>query len=90
MYFGSYVDDQYYLRVTNVDGTQIETLAATGGKANDVTLDIVNGHDYWTESSQDKIMKANLDGSAPEIILSVGNGPKGIEYQGGVTPPCIF
>lgn len=49
-----------------------------------IALDLVRGKVYWTDQEADQVGRANLDGSAAEIILDAGdnlNGPRGIEID---------
>jgi len=80
----------------NLDGTGIVSLVTTStGGVRFMALDLVGGKMYWTDESIG-VRRANLDGSALEIIVSQGGGIRGIALDltagkvywanGGVAP----
>jgi subtilisin family serine protease/sugar lactone lactonase YvrE len=49
-----------------------------------IALDLVHGKLYWTEQDSDRIGRSNLDGTAQETIIDVGQGlfgPRGIKVD---------
>ncbi len=77
--------DGYYngtLSRAALDGSGVQVIANTSGIANGVALDLVGGKVYWTEygGGKDFVRRANLDGSAAQVLLSGGSlkTPQGI------------
>ena len=66
-----YWTESLAVRRANLDGTGIETLWTTTepSSPNSVALDVAAGKVYWADSTQKLIRRANLDGSAPEVVL---------------------
>ena len=63
----------------NLDGTGIETLVVADANApSGVALDIPSGKMYWTDWSTRKILRANVDGSEVEDVVTTGSSPSGI------------
>lgn len=59
----------------NLDGTGIEDLQT--GRAGDLALDAAAGHLYWCSQTGNSILRANLDGSNPQSVIST-NAPTGL------------
>ncbi len=76
-------DDDYLLEwmLRRLEGMGLRLdRAVDGGEAqalieqNSYDLDVAAGHMYWSESTDDRIHRANLDGSGVvEIITGLGN-----------------
>ena len=72
----------------NLDGSGQETILSglnplsnipgNMGGPNNLTLDTVNGKIYWISSFDHTIMRANLDGTGQQVILSGLNEPSGL------------
>ena len=70
-----WVSDGGIRRATN-DGTNLQTLVASGGCfSRYIALDVGNGKLYWTDNSANKIQRANLDGSNVEDVIIGLNHP---------------
>ena len=55
----------------NIDGSQVETLLATGlQNPTRLALDLVGNKMYWVDRGTGKIQRANLDGSQVETLLA--------------------
>ena len=77
---------EYVGYIDKLEAGQMGRLRPAEGKAKDISLDVGNGHVYWTEQSPtNKIMRANLDGTMPELFLWTGSGTFGIEFYGGAS-----
>jgi len=59
---------------SNLDGSGIETLLATGGSVRGIALDVPGGKMYITDTLQQKIWRANLNGSDLTEIVSPSDG----------------
>ena len=56
----------------NLDGSGAQTLLTGYAFPAGIAVDTVNGKLYWSDYSDDKIFRANLDGSAPVAIVTSG------------------
>ena len=53
----------------NLDGSHVEDVVARGGNdLQGIALDTTSGKMYWTDSSSNKIRRANIDGSGLEVL----------------------
>ena len=69
------------LLASNLDGSNRFSLIKLSSNPWDIDLDLADGKIYWTQS--DKVMRANLDGTNPEILWAPGAiGLKGITVDG--------
>jgi hypothetical protein len=75
VYWTDYVVD--VVSRSNLDGTSIEILWAAGANHNPrgIALDLLHGKMYWGQDNDfdatgGRIMRANLDGSDPEIVIN--------------------
>jgi len=80
IYFDDYVaSGDIQLRSANLDGTGVATLATTISK---VVYGLAYDGDgekiYWVDRGNHKIMRANLDGSSPELWLATSGSPQGL------------
>ncbi|MCI0552868.1 MAG: DUF5050 domain-containing protein, partial [Anaerolineae bacterium] len=75
-----YWADVGVIRRANLDGTTIETLVSGLSGPFGIALDADNGKMYWTNGGvDDKIQRANLDGSAVQDLVTTGlDSPRGI------------
>ncbi|MFQ5493782.1 MAG: hypothetical protein ACE5EX_00210 [Phycisphaerae bacterium] len=89
---------QSYLRRANLDGTGIEVLFEENS-ANfwGVAVDSAGGKVYWTDAAGERIRRANLNGSAVEILVENAGQARGIAlapqtgavYWVSALPPAI-
>lgn len=54
----------------NLDGTEIEVLLDSPGTHRQLALDVEAGKMYWVDNGSDNILRANLDGSNVEELVS--------------------
>ncbi|MCB0638108.1 MAG: DUF5050 domain-containing protein [Lewinella sp.] len=54
----------------NLDGTNKITLLSGLNDPEQLALDLLNGKIYWTDSGNNKVQRANLDGSNAETLLT--------------------
>ncbi len=83
------------IRQANGDGTgDVEILGGLSNEIKGIDIDLKNGKMYWVETgSTPNISRANLDGTSPEIIVSLtaGADPGFIALDNRVeTPPKIY
>ncbi|HEY5748504.1 MAG TPA: PKD domain-containing protein [Chryseolinea sp.] len=80
IYFDDYVaSGDIQLRSANLDGTGIATLAtAISRLVYGLGYDADGEKIYWVDRDNNKIMRANLDGSSPETWLNTAGSPQGI------------
>ena len=69
-------------------GSGTELLAVPSGDPEGIALDLINEKMYWAESvATSRIMRANLDGSLPEVVVIVPSlGPNGVALDLDVSP----
>ncbi len=61
----------------NLDGTNVETVIS-GATANGFALDLANEKVYWTEFSNNRLRRADLDGTNMEDIVINTQNPSGL------------
>jgi hypothetical protein len=68
------------VRRSNLDGSMVETIAASTGINNDVELDVAAGKVYWANPPTGEIRRRNLDGTGAieAFHASAGAGLVGI------------
>lgn len=67
------------LKSANLDGTGISTVAVGIGRViYGIAYDAENQKVYWGDRATDKMMRANLDGSSPEVFYSASGDTRGI------------
>ena len=75
----SHFSDGGIIQRSNLDGSEVETLVAGLGDPEDITLDLVAGKMYWIEGRvspewwgdpDGKILRADLDGSNSEVLIT--------------------
>lgn len=67
----------------NTNSGNLETIALSDNihLPSDITLDLTHGKMYWCESLKGTIMRANVDGSSPEVIIAGLRNPTAIELD---------
>ena len=68
---------------SDLDGSNVVELAASGSTTSDIVLDHLHGKMYWTDFAQGKIHRANLNGSNVELLDTVGLHVNGIDLDVG-------
>ena len=73
------------IRKANLDGTQVETLVNLGPLLPlGIAVDTQNAKVYWTEVRDDKIQRANLDGSGvQDVVTGVRSAGIAVDSVGG-------
>ena len=67
------------LKSANLDGTGVSTVAVGIGRViYGIAYDAENQKVYWGDRSTDTMMRANLDGSSPEVFYTAGGDTRGI------------
>lgn len=68
------------LRTVNPDGSSVADLILIGGSSlvAGVAVDELNGKVYWTNSTNNTISWANLDGSGAQVLITGLSSPQGI------------
>ncbi len=79
-----YFDDTGVQR-SNLDGTDIETIASSGGFGISVVPE--DQRVYWTNSVDGTVHRANLDGSNDQIVISGLSNPRRIAVIGAAGVP---
>ena len=62
------------IRRANLNGSDIEVLVTELEHPTNITLDVVGGKMYWTDSEAKKIQRSNLDGSNVEDLVTSTDG----------------
>jgi hypothetical protein len=88
IYFADYTYSDPCIRRADLDGTNLETLAACtdGCVLEGIALDLAAGRMYWAERMDQQIYRANLDGSGAYRILECHDGvghPRALVVTGG-------
>lgn len=67
------------LKSANLDGTGVSTVAVGIGRVvYGIAYDAENQKIYWGDRSTDVMMRANIDGSSPEVFYTASGDPRGI------------
>lgn len=67
------------LKSANLDGTGVATVAVGIGRVvYGIGYDAENQKIYWGDRATDVMMRANLDGSNPEVFFTASGDPRGI------------
>ena len=63
----------------NTDGSGVQTLYSHGSEPNGITVDALGGKMYWTDFQDKTVMRANLNGSSVQSLVTSGvSEPQGI------------
>lgn len=67
------------LKSADLDGTGVSTVAVGIGRViYGIAYDAENQKIYWGDRSTDVMMRANFDGSSPEVFYNASGDPRGI------------
>jgi hypothetical protein len=63
-----------FIRRSDLDGTNVKTLVPAGGTftPKQIKLDVAGGKMYWSDREGMRVMRANLDGSSVEALVTTG------------------
>ncbi len=80
IYYDEYIaSGDIRLKSANFDGTGVSTIAVGIGRViYGIAYDAENQKVYWGDRATDKMMRANLDGSSPEVFYSASGDTRGI------------
>ncbi|MEZ4793326.1 MAG: PKD domain-containing protein [Gelidibacter sp.] len=80
IYYDEYVGSgDIRLKSANLDGTGVSTIAVGIGRVvYGIGYDAENQKIYWGDRATDVMMRANLDGSNPEVFYTASGDPRGI------------
>ncbi|ANM30016.1 hypothetical protein ABI59_11200 [Acidobacteria bacterium Mor1] len=79
MYWTDYGGGARWIRRANLDGSSGENVLENLTGPRGVALDVTNSKLYWVDTLDDRIYRANIDGSAQETLISSGlDFPRGI------------
>lgn len=80
IYYDEYVGSgDIRLKSANLDGTGVTTIAVGIGRViYGIAYDAENQKIYWGDRDTDVMMRANLDGSSPEVFYTASGDPRGI------------
>jgi hypothetical protein len=69
-------DENGFIRRSDLDGSNIETIVPEGGTytPKQLRLDAENGKLYWSDREGMRVMRANVDGSDIETLVTTGMG----------------
>lgn len=69
VYFIARTNEGSHIFQTNLEGTEMVTIFTTSGYLTDLALDPVKPKLYWYNSTDKKIQRANLDGTAVQDVV---------------------
>lgn len=80
IFYDEYVDSgDIRLKSANLDGTNVSTVAVGIGRViYGIAYDAENQKIYWGDRATDAMMRANLDGSSPEVFYTASGDTRGI------------
>lgn len=88
MYYMTSNGGAHAIRRANLNGTSPETLLSGLPFLRGLTLDLANGHIYWTDNGG--IFRANLDGSGQEEIVNYSSEVEAGAIELDVTSETIY
>lgn len=80
IYYDEYIaSGDIRLKSANLDGTGVSTIAVGIGRViYGIAYDSESQKIYWGNRATDEMMRANLDGSDPEVFFTASGDPRGI------------